>query len=39
MRRWKNGDGMTEYMDELIHLYGKARPHIPASFQDKEVKN
>ncbi len=30
---------MTEYMDELIRLYGKARPGTLASFQDEEIKN
>ncbi len=26
MRRWRTGEHMTEYMDELIHLFRKARP-------------
>ncbi len=30
---------MSEYMDELIHLFRKARLDSPASVQDKEVKN
>ncbi len=30
---------MTEYMDELIHLFRKVTPSNPASFQDEEVKN
>ncbi len=39
MRRWRTGERMMEYMDELIHLFRKARPGSPASFQDEEVKN
>ncbi len=30
---------MTEYMDELICLFRKARPGSPESFQNEEVKN
>ncbi len=30
---------MTEYMDELIHLFRKAKPGSNADIQDKEVKN
>ncbi len=30
---------MTEYLDELIHLFRKARPGTAVSFQDEEVKN
>ncbi len=30
---------MTEYMDELICLFRKARLGSPESFQDEEVKN
>ncbi len=30
---------MTEYMDELICLFRKARPYSQASFQDEEVQN
>ncbi len=30
---------MTEYMDELVCLFRKARPGSPASFQDEEIKN
>ncbi len=39
MRRWRTGERMTEYMDELIWWFRKARPDCYASFQDKEVKN
>ncbi len=38
-RRLRTGECMTEYMDELIHQFRKARPGSPASFQDEEVKN
>ncbi len=38
-RRWYTGERMMEYMDELIHLFRKARPGSQASFQDEEVKN
>ncbi len=38
-RQWRTGECMTEYMDELIHLFRKARPGNPASFQDEELKN
>ncbi len=38
-RQWRTGECMTEYMDELICLFRKARPGSPASFQDEEVKN
>ncbi len=34
MRRWRTGECMTEYMDELICLFRKWR-----SFEDEEVKN
>ncbi len=37
-RRWRTGERMTEYMDELICLFRKARPGSLASFQDEEVK-
>ncbi len=30
---------MTEYMDELIHLFRNARPGSAESYQDEEVKN
>ncbi len=30
---------MTEYMDELICLFRKARPGSQANFQDEEVNN
>ncbi len=30
---------MTEYMDELICLFRKARPGSPVSFQNEEFKN
>ncbi len=39
MRRWRTGECMTEYMNELICLFRKARPGNPASFQDEELKN
>ncbi len=39
MRRWRTGERMTEYMDELICLFRKARPGSPESFQNEEVKN
>ncbi len=38
-RRRRLGEWMTEYLDELIHLFRKARPGTEISFQDKEVKN
>ncbi len=38
-RRWRIGEYMTEYIDELICLFRKARPGSPASFEDEEVKN
>ncbi len=38
-RRWRFGERMTEYMDELICLFRKAEPGTPLSFQDEEVKN
>ncbi len=37
--KWRAGERITEYMNELIHLFRKARPGSPASFQDEEVKN
>ncbi len=30
---------MTEYLDELIRLFRKARPRNEISYQDEEVKN
>ncbi len=30
---------MTEYLDELIHLFRKARSGTPIKFQNEEVKN
>ncbi len=39
MRRFRNGERMTEYMDELICLFRKARPGGAESFQNDEVKN
>ncbi len=39
MRRWRTGEHMTEYMDELICLFRKARPGSQASFPVREVKN
>ncbi len=39
MRRWCTSERMTEYMDELICLFRKARPGSQASFQDEEMKN
>ncbi len=30
---------MTEYMDELIHLFREARPDSTVDIQDEEVKN
>ncbi len=38
-RRWRTCECMTEYMDELICLFRKARPGSPVSFQNEEVKN
>ncbi len=38
-RRWRTGDHMTEYMDELICLFRKARPDSSIDIQDEEVKN
>ncbi len=38
-RRWHTGECMTEYMDDLIHLFSKERPGSPARFQDDEMKN
>ncbi len=39
MRRWRFGEQMTEYLDELICLFRKARPDTEISYQDEEVKN
>ncbi len=39
MRHWRFGERMTEYLDELICLFRKARPGTPVSFQNEEVKN
>ncbi len=38
-RRWRTGEHMTEYMDELIHLFRKAIHGSAESFQNEEVKN
>ena len=38
-RKWKQDERLTEYMDELIRLFRKARPGTPMDFQDEEVKN
>ncbi len=38
-RRWRFGERMTDYLDELICLFRKARPGTPVSFEDEEVKN
>ncbi len=38
-RRWRFGERMTEYLDELIHPFRKARPGNEISFQDEEDKN
>ncbi len=38
-RLWRTGKCITEYMDELIHLFRKVRPGSQASFQDEEVEN
>ncbi len=38
-RLWCTGERMTEYMDELIHLFRKARPDSSIDIQDEEVKN
>ncbi len=35
MKGWRFGERMTEYMDELILLFRKARPGTLISFQDK----
>ncbi len=35
-RRWRTGERMMDYMDELICLFRKARPGSQASFQDEE---
>ncbi len=32
------GERMTEYLDELIHLFRKARPGTIVQFQDEDVK-
>ncbi len=39
MRRWDTAERMTEYMDELICLFRKARTGSQASFQDEESVN
>ncbi len=39
MKRWCAGERMTEYMDELIHLFRKARPGSSIDIQNEEVKN
>ncbi len=39
MRRWRFSERMPEYLDELIHIFRKARPGTYISFQDEEVKN
>ncbi len=36
MRRWHTGEHMTEYMDELIHLFRKARPDNSIDIQEEE---
>ncbi len=38
-RRWRTGESMTEYMDELIYLFRKARPDSSIDIQDEKVKN
>ncbi len=38
-RHWRHGERMAEYLDKLIHLFRKARPVTPVSFQNEEVKN
>ncbi len=38
-RRWRTSEHMTEYMDELICLFRKARPDSSSDIQDEEVKN
>ncbi len=38
-RRWRTSECMTQYMDELIHLFRKARPDSSIDIQDEEVKN
>ncbi len=35
----RDGERMTEYLDELIHLFRKARLGTFARFQNEEVKN
>ncbi len=32
------GERMTDYLDELIHLFKKARPGTVVQFQDEDVK-
>ncbi len=39
MRCWRTGEHMTEYMDELIRLFRKARPDSSIDIQNEEVKN
>ncbi len=39
MRGRHNGERMTEYMDELICLFRKARPDSSIDIQDEEVKS
>ncbi len=38
-RRRRFGERMTEYLDELIRLFRKARPGAEISYQEEEVKN
>ncbi len=35
----RHGEQMIEYLDELIHLFRKARPGAFIQFQEEEVKN
>ncbi len=35
MRRWLTCERMTEYMDEFIHLFRKARPDSSIDIQDE----
>ncbi len=39
MRQLRTGEHMSEYMDELIRLFRKARPGSRESFRNEEVKN
>ncbi len=34
----RQGEHMTEYLDELIHLFRKAIPGTFVQFQDEDVK-